>query len=112
MKTLTVLAGALLAAAILGLGSGARAAENDNLGSGALCKQCSGKAFTADIGKCTECARDTSSGAFKLCQACGRKLGKCQACGAALPKKAEPKPDDPVGVKNGDVAKAAVEAWL
>jgi hypothetical protein len=75
------------------------AAKNDNWGSGALCAQCKEKAFILNIGKCSGCGRGTSSGAFKLCQACGRKAGKCQACGAAI----------------GEVdaaAKAAVEAWL
>jgi len=114
MKTLAVLAGALLAAAILGLGSGARAAENDNLGAGALCKKCADRAFISSIGKCSECGRGTSSGAFKLCAACGKKLGKCQVCGAALAaeKPAEKKPEEPAKADYDYSAKAAVERWL
>jgi hypothetical protein len=98
------------AALALALAAAAAAEKNDNWGAGALCAKCSGMGFTADIGTCAECKRGTSSGAFKLCQACGKKLGKCQACQGALPAPAEKKPDDPV--KKDDGPRPAVEAWL
>ncbi|MCE5324880.1 MAG: protease inhibitor I42 family protein [Planctomycetaceae bacterium] len=55
-----------------------------------LCSKCTGKMFTCDIGKCTGCGGDTSSGAFKLCHACSDKQGKCQACLAPLAAATQP----------------------
>lgn len=71
-------------------------AGGKNFGSGGLGPKCRGMAFTADIGKCGSCARGTSSGAFKLCSACAKHFGKCQACGARF-KKPAGAPDIRVG---------------
>ena len=55
------LMGLLLLAAPVGAFAGE---ANDNWGSGALCEKCQKMGFTDDIGKCKECGRGTSSGAF------------------------------------------------
>jgi outer membrane protein assembly factor BamB len=49
-----------------------------------LCPKCKGLMYTADIGKCQECGGQTTSGAFKLCPACSKKLGQCEHCREAL----------------------------
>ena len=49
-----------------------------------LCGKCRRRAYTTDVGKCGTCGGQTSSGAFKLCGVCSRKLGKCEHCRAAL----------------------------
>lgn len=46
----------------------------------ALCPECTGKAFTADVGACQGCGTHTSSGAFELCPTCALARGVCQAC--------------------------------
>ena len=88
--------GLFLLAAPLGATAGEK---NDNWGSGALCEKCRKMGFTADIGVCKECKRGTSSGAFKLCQACGRRLGRCQACGAPLAGGPAPAAEPPRGAQ-------------
>ncbi|MEK7867627.1 MAG: alpha/beta fold hydrolase [Planctomycetota bacterium] len=50
----------------------------------ALCPECNGKAFTADVGVCEDCGADTASGAFELCPKCAFTKGLCQACGKPL----------------------------
>ncbi len=61
-----------------------------------LCPACKDKMFITNIGKCVECGGATSSGAFKLCPACSRKLKQCQACRAPLDAaKADDKGGDP-----------------
>ena len=50
----------------------------------ALCPECNGKAFTADVGTCQGCGETTSSGAFELCPKCAFAKGVCQACGKPL----------------------------
>ncbi|HOD83563.1 MAG: Chagasin family peptidase inhibitor I42 [Planctomycetes bacterium ADurb.Bin126] len=61
-----------------------------------LCPACADKMFITNIGKCVECGGETSSGAFKLCPACSRKLKQCQACRSALDAaKADDKGGDP-----------------
>lgn len=45
-----------------------------------LCTACQGMGFTADIGTCVDCGRDTSSGAFKLCKGCSAKRNQCEHC--------------------------------
>lgn len=45
-----------------------------------LCRECKGKAFTADVGVCQSCGADTASGAFELCPMCALRKGVCQAC--------------------------------
>lgn len=50
-----------------------------------LCPKCKDGRYTMDIGQCAACKEGhTSSGAFKLCQACSGKFGKCERCGAVL----------------------------
>ncbi len=71
-------------------------AGGKNWGSGTLCPKCRGMGFTADIGTCGSCGRGTSSGAFKLCSACAKHYGKCQACGKRF-KKPAGAPDIRVG---------------
>jgi len=72
-----------------------------NWGWGMLCPGCKRKMFTSDIGKCRNCGRGTSSGSFKLCQACARAGGTCQACGAKFAKPvAAPGP----AIRVGDLA--------
>jgi serpin B len=67
-----------------GICAAAEQTPADNWGSGALCDKCKGKVFTTDIGVCADCGRGTSSGAFKLCQACAKRLNQCQACRGPL----------------------------
>lgn len=68
------------------------------IASAALCPKCSEMMFTCDIGKCTACGGDTSSGGFKLCSACSAKKAQCSACLAAL-KAAPPADKDAKAVK-------------
>ncbi len=49
-----------------------------------LCKKCSGKMVIMSVGTCAECGGHTSSGAYKLCKACSKKLGECEHCRAKL----------------------------
>lgn len=49
-----------------------------------LCSECRNLAFTCDIGTCTKCGGPTTSGAFRYCSECARKLDRCQACGTDL----------------------------
>ena len=51
---------------------------------GALCGKCRGKMYIMSVGKCTQCAGHTSSGAHKLCRKCSTKLGQCEHCRAPL----------------------------
>jgi serpin B len=57
-----------------------------------LCKKCKGKMYIMSIGKCTKCPNHTSSGAFKLCKTCSKKLGKCECCMAPLGGGVRPAP--------------------
>jgi len=52
-----------------------------------LCKKCEQMMVIGSIGKCTNCGGKTSSGAYKLCKKCSKKLNKCQLCMANLPAK-------------------------
>ena len=52
--------------------------------SAGLCANCTGKAFIANVGKCSACGAATASGAFKLCPACSTARNQCQACLAPL----------------------------
>lgn len=47
----------------------------------ALCAECAGKAYTADVGTCEACGGYTESGAFHLCAKCALAKGVCQHCG-------------------------------
>jgi inhibitor of cysteine peptidase len=61
-----------------------------------LCGKCEGKMYIASVGKCVECGKWTSSGAFKLCKKCSTKLGQCEHCRAPLgggKEKPDAKPD-------------------
>jgi hypothetical protein len=49
-----------------------------------LCDRCRGKAFTADIGQCHQCAGQTPSGGWIYCQDCARRLNRCAACGQIM----------------------------
>lgn len=49
-----------------------------------LCPKCIDRMYTQDIGVCTKCGGDTSSGAFKLCVKCSDNLHKCEHCMAAM----------------------------
>lgn len=49
-----------------------------------LCYKCSGRAYIANIGSCTNCGSWTSSGMFHYCSACATKLNKCAACDGQL----------------------------
>jgi hypothetical protein len=49
-----------------------------------LCAKCKDKMYIQTVGQCIECKGNTSSGAFKLCPACSRKLGECEHCRAKL----------------------------
>jgi len=66
-----------------------------------LCGKCKGKMYIASVGKCVECGKWTSSGAFKLCKKCSTKLGQCEHCRAALGSAAAKTPTD----KPADTAK-------
>jgi RNA polymerase sigma factor (sigma-70 family) len=84
----------------------------NNWGSGMLCPGCKRKMFTSDIGKCRNCGRGTSSGSFKLCQACARAGGTCQACGAKFAKPvAAPGPAIRVGDLARPTAADAIVHW-
>jgi inhibitor of cysteine peptidase len=90
-KTIAVLLTAIL---VVGLSRPA-AAE--------LCEKCRGQAYILNVGVCSSCGGQTTSGAFKLCRACSDEQGKCEHCLALLggeqppPEKqpAKPKPIDP-----------------
>ncbi len=59
-----------------------------------LCSKCIGKMYIQNLGVCTSCGGDTSSGAFKLCHKCSDKLHQCECCIAAL--------DPPAGKAAGE----------
>ena len=61
-----------------------------------LCKRCKGKMYITSVGKCAECGGLTSSGAFKLCRKCSRKLKQCEHCRGALGAVGPVKPEPPV----------------
>jgi hypothetical protein len=65
-----------------------------------LCEACRGKAFTKDIGTCSDCPGMTTSGSFKLCLGCSRKLQQCQACRASL-RAAPPAPAAKIDITRG-----------
>jgi hypothetical protein len=72
MKTMVGLLVAILCVAVV-------AARAD------LCPKCADGMYTMDAKQCPLCKEGlTGSGAFKLCKACGAKLGQCERCGAAL----------------------------
>jgi len=54
--------------------------SESNLGSNYLCSECKTMGFDASLGTCEVCGRETSSGAFKLCNSCACKLKECQHC--------------------------------
>jgi hypothetical protein len=63
-----------------------------------LCATCRDKSHTKDIGTCVECKGMTTSGEYKLCMACAKKLGQCQECRKPLeakPVEATPSPASP-----------------
>ena len=66
-----------------------------------LCEKCKGKMYITNIGKCVECGKWTSSGAFKLCKKCSTKLGQCEHCRAPLGNGGENTP----ATKPADTAK-------
>lgn len=49
-----------------------------------LCPNCKGKSYIKNLGQCVECESITTSGAFKLCMKCSRKLNQCEHCRAPL----------------------------
>jgi hypothetical protein len=59
---------------------------------GALCEKCKDRSYTKDLGECSACGGLTTSGEFKLCQACSAKLGECAHCRAALAPTTDAKP--------------------
>ncbi|HTL52895.1 MAG TPA: DMT family transporter [Planctomycetota bacterium] len=59
----------------------AHSADNDNWGAVSFCPAHTGAMVTADVGKCIECGHGTSSGMYKYCAACARRLKRCQICG-------------------------------
>lgn len=73
MKKLAMIA---VLAAVLSVSVGAAMAE--------LCNKCSDMMFIMSVGTCTKCGAGTSSGAFKLCGACSKKLDQCEHCLASL----------------------------
>ncbi len=66
----------LFGALVLAVSAGPAAAE--------LCGKCKGKMYITSVGKCVECGKWTSSGAFKLCKKCSAKLSQCEHCRAPL----------------------------
>ena len=44
------------------------------------CPWCRNRDFTADVGRCADCGKGTSSGMFKLCGGCAAPKGRCQMC--------------------------------
>lgn len=74
-----------------------------------LCEKCRGKAYTADVGRCQECGRDTASGAFRLCQVCSAKLGRCECCGERLDGAASRPADEGAGEAASRPAKIDLE---
>jgi serpin B len=91
-----------------------------------LCPKCKGMMYTMDIGKCANCAGDTTSGAFKLCKACSTKLGQCEHCRAPLgakgaegpitappaKKAAEPTPTSAKASADTPAPAADIPAWV
>ncbi len=49
-----------------------------------LCSECKDMGFDTSIGTCEVCGRETSSGAFRLCNSCACKLKECQHCRKSL----------------------------
>jgi len=70
-----------------------------------LCSKCIGKMYIQNLGVCTSCGGDTSSGAFKLCHKCSEKLHQCECCMVAINAPAG-KADDKTPAK-GDPDKKA-----
>jgi inhibitor of cysteine peptidase len=66
----------LIGAALLSLIAATAAAE--------FCDKCRDLMYTQDIGKCTACGGETTSGGFKLCAKCSAAQRKCQHCLAQL----------------------------
>ncbi len=58
----------------------------------ALCEKCRDKMYTTDIGVCTTCGGDTSSGAFRLCAKCSAAQQRCEHCLAPLAAAPQPVP--------------------
>jgi len=80
-----------------------------------LCEKCRDGVYTSDVGKCSECKGDTSSGAFKLCDQCSAKRHQCQHCLASLDsdEKADgDKSADPVAGRGKRVAKKKADVAL
>jgi len=68
-----------------------------------LCEKCAKRGYTTDLGKCVACGGPTTSGAFKLCPACSRKLGQCEHCRAPLGGAKTPAKVTPVDTKKSGV---------
>jgi len=80
-------AAALMVAAAIVLAASAQEEGGGGGGRGGpptLCRNCRSKMFIMNVGKCSKCGGETSSGAFRYCAKCARALGKCQACGRGL----------------------------
>jgi hypothetical protein len=83
MRILATLAGALVLCAFALPGRAAPAQEPPV--ARALCADCKDAIVTMDIGTCGACGGQTTSGAYKLCDACARAKGVCKLCGGPLP---------------------------
>jgi len=51
---------------------------------GDLCDACAEKVYDTAIGKCAVCGGQTPSTGMKICEACSKKLGQCEACRVKL----------------------------
>jgi hypothetical protein len=49
-----------------------------------LCGNCKTKAYTSDVGVCTDCNGNMASGMLKTCGPCANKRGQCPACNKPL----------------------------
>lgn len=79
-----------------------------------LCRACSRRMFTCDIGACQKCGLMTSSGMFKLCQKCAIRLDQCASCSQSLTNESPENLDAPHShlVLSNDTESLNLREWL
>lgn len=55
-----------------------------------LCRKCLELLCTDDMGTCSQCGGDTTSGAYAICGACAKKRGVCQVCLDPMERRVNP----------------------